>query len=307
MCRGGRMFAPTETWRRWHRHVNVNMRRYFTASALAASAVPSLVLARGHRIESVPEFPLVVSDTAEDVEKTASAIKILKQVGAVPDAEKARDSQGIGSGKRKMRNRRYIFRKGPLIVYGTEGSKIRLNLVKLASGDHIDRLVIRSRSEFYTYESKIFNLKLNSVFGTFNKPAEKKKGYVLSRSKMHNTDLSGISNSDKVQLVVQPIKKDVKRHTSKRNLLKDLYTLLKLNPYTKMLDKKRTQLPKEEAAAIKAAGPAWYKTMISDSECLVFSIRYRFIESTSDDHRMQVEPTESQWPVHVRQITLTTA
>ncbi|CAL9767002.1 unnamed protein product [Musa acuminata subsp. burmannicoides] len=309
MCLGGRMFAPTKTWRRWHRHVNVNMRRYATASA-----VPSLVLARGHRIESVPEFPLVVSDTAEGVEKTASAIKILKQVGAVPDAEKARDSQGIGPGKRKMRNRRYIFRKGPLIVYGTEGSKIRLNLVKLASGDHIDRLVIRSRSEFYTYESKIFNLgesiispKLNSVFGTFNKPSEKKKGYVLSRLKMHNTDLSGIINSDKVQLVVQPIKKDVKRHTSKRNPLKNLYTLLKLNPYTKMLDKKRTQLPKEEAAAIKAAGPAWYKTMISDSECLVFSIRYRFIESTSDDHRMQVEPTESQCLVHVRRITLTTA
>ncbi|THU45033.1 hypothetical protein C4D60_Mb02t13620 [Musa balbisiana] len=124
MCRGGRMFAPTKTWRRWHRHVNVNVRRYATASALAASALPSLVLARGHRIESVPEFPLVVSDTAEGVEKTASAIKILKQVGAVPDAEKARDSQGIRPGTRKMRNRRYIFRKGPLIVDGTEGSKI---------------------------------------------------------------------------------------------------------------------------------------------------------------------------------------
>ena len=22
MCRGGRMFAPTKIWRRWHRHVN---------------------------------------------------------------------------------------------------------------------------------------------------------------------------------------------------------------------------------------------------------------------------------------------
>ncbi|XP_065046568.1 large ribosomal subunit protein uL4-like [Musa acuminata AAA Group] len=124
MCRGGRMFAPTKTWRRWHRRVNVNMRRYAVASALAASAVPSLVLARGHRIESVPELPLVVSDSAEGVEKTASAIKILKQIGALPDAEKARDSQGIRPGKGKMRNRRYISRKGPLIVYGTEGSKI---------------------------------------------------------------------------------------------------------------------------------------------------------------------------------------
>nr|DAD28553.1 TPA_asm: hypothetical protein HUJ06_030021 [Nelumbo nucifera]DAD28556.1 TPA_asm: hypothetical protein HUJ06_030024 [Nelumbo nucifera] len=34
------------------------------------------------------------------------------------------DSHAIRPGKGKMRNRRYISRKGPLIVYGTEGSKI---------------------------------------------------------------------------------------------------------------------------------------------------------------------------------------
>lgn len=71
------------------------------------------------------------------------------------------------------------------------------------------------------------------MFGTVDKPSEKKKGYVLLRSKMHNADLSMIINSDEVQLVVQPIKKDVKRHTLKRNPLKNLYTLLKLNPYVK--------------------------------------------------------------------------
>ena len=53
MCRGGRMFAPTKTWRRWHRKVNINQKRYAVVSALAASALPSLVLARGHRIEQV--------------------------------------------------------------------------------------------------------------------------------------------------------------------------------------------------------------------------------------------------------------
>ena len=28
MCRGGRMFAPTKIWHRWHRRVNVNQKRY---------------------------------------------------------------------------------------------------------------------------------------------------------------------------------------------------------------------------------------------------------------------------------------
>nr|DAD29716.1 TPA_asm: hypothetical protein HUJ06_031184 [Nelumbo nucifera] len=58
------------------------------------------------------------------VEKTSAAIKILKQVGAYPDAVKAKDSHAIRPGKGKMRNRRYISRKGPLIVYGSKGSKI---------------------------------------------------------------------------------------------------------------------------------------------------------------------------------------
>jgi len=49
MCRGGRMFAPTKTWRRWHRHINVNQRRYALCSALAASAVPALIMAKGIR------------------------------------------------------------------------------------------------------------------------------------------------------------------------------------------------------------------------------------------------------------------
>lgn len=47
------MFAPTKVWRKWHRKVNLNQKRHAVASALAASALPSLVLARGHRIEQV--------------------------------------------------------------------------------------------------------------------------------------------------------------------------------------------------------------------------------------------------------------
>ncbi|XP_022963036.1 60S ribosomal protein L4 [Cucurbita moschata] len=296
MCRGGRMFAPTKIWRRWHRKINVNQKRYAVVSAIAASAVPSLVLARGHRIESVPELPLVVSDSAEGVEKTSAAIKVLKQVGAFPDAEKAKDSHAIRPGKGKMRNRRYISRKGPLIVYGTEGAKLvkafrnipgveianveRLNLLKLAPGGHLGRFVIWTKSAFE---------KLDSIYGSFEKPSEKKKGYVLPRSKMVNADLSRIINSDEVQSVVKPIKKAVKRAPLKKNPLKNLNAMLKLNPYAKTarrmallaeeqrvkakkekLDKKRNLTTKEEATSIKAAGKAWYQTMISDSDYTEF-------------------------------------
>ena len=64
MTRGGHMYSPTKTWRRWHRKVNINQKRYAVVSALAASALPALVLARGHKIEQVPEVPLVIADAA---------------------------------------------------------------------------------------------------------------------------------------------------------------------------------------------------------------------------------------------------
>lgn len=48
MCRGGRMFAPTKPYRRWHRRVNVNQKRYALVSAIAASGVPALVQSKGN-------------------------------------------------------------------------------------------------------------------------------------------------------------------------------------------------------------------------------------------------------------------
>ena len=234
------MFAPTKIWRRWHRRVNVNQKRYAIVSAIAASAIPSLVQARGHRIESVPEFPLVISDSAESLEKTSAALKALKQIGAAPDADKAKESHSIRPGKGKMRNRRYINRKGPLLVYGSEGAKLvkafrnipgidivnveRLNLLKLAPGGHLGRFVIWTKSAFE---------KLDSIYGSFDKASEKKKGYVLPRAKMVNADLARIINSDEVQSVVKPIKKEVKRAPLKKNPLKNLNAMLKLNPYAK--------------------------------------------------------------------------
>lgn len=46
---------------------------------------------------------------------------MLSSVGAIEDIEKAKDSKQIRSGRGKIRNRRYVTRKGPLIVYGDDG------------------------------------------------------------------------------------------------------------------------------------------------------------------------------------------
>merc|ERR1712167_491217 len=157
MCRGGRMFNPTKTWRKWHRKINVNQRRYAVCSALAASALPALVMARGHKVDEVPECPLVIEDSIESCDKTKKAMAILAAVGADADVEKSKSSRQIRSGKGKMRNRRYVQRRGPLVVYGEDngikkafrnisGVEVAdvsaLNLLQLAPGGHLGRFVI---------------------------------------------------------------------------------------------------------------------------------------------------------------------
>lgn len=130
------------------------------ASALAASSVPSLLLARGHRISSVPEVPLVVSSKAFEgaaIAKTSAAIGLLSAVGAGPDLAKVKASRKTRAGKGKMRGRRYRQRRGPLVVYdpetdgkelvrafrnvsGVETSSVyALNLLSLAPGGHLVR------------------------------------------------------------------------------------------------------------------------------------------------------------------------
>jgi len=260
MCRGGRMFAPTKIWRRWHRKVNQNQRRYAVASALAASAVPALVQARGHRIAHVPEVPLVVGSGAESFAKTKDAVKLLKQVAANDDVERVKNSKKLRAGVGKIRNRRFVQRRGPLVVYSEDNGIVkafrnipgielchvdRLNLLQLAPGGHLGRFVIWTEGAFK---------KLDKIYGTYRHGSELKVDYSLPTPQMTNPDLARLINSDEIQSVLKPAgPKKTKRATRKKNPLRNLNILLKLNPYAKTL-RRRELLTQEVKAKAKAAG-----------------------------------------------------
>merc|ERR1712001_60619 len=209
MCRGGRMFAPTKTWRRWHRPINQKQRRYAVCSALAATAIPALLMARGHKIENVPEVPVVCSNSIESLTKTKAAVALLKRLNAYDDVEKCQQSKQIRSGKGKMRNRRYTMRRGPLVVYNEDHgikqafrnlpgveliSVDRLNLLKLSPGSHLGRFCIWSEGAFQ---------KLDAIYGTAKKPSTEKTNFKLPRAKISNADLPRLINSDEVQTVLK--------------------------------------------------------------------------------------------------------
>merc|ERR1712157_64574 len=229
MCRGGRMFAPTKTWRKWHRKINLTQKRYAVASALAASAVPALVMARGHKVDEVPEIPLVVETALESTKKTSAAKDILVSVGALDDVDKAADSKKIRAGKGKARNRRYTLRRGPLVIYksndGVEqafrnlpGVELccvdRLNLLQLAPGGHMGRFCIWSQDALES---------LNEIYGA--------EGKSIPEDLMVNADLARIINSDEIQSVLNPAKRANKKYLRKKNPLKNIKALAKLDPY----------------------------------------------------------------------------
>merc|ERR1712179_327987 len=209
MCRGGRMYAPTKTWRRWHRRCNITQRRYAVCSALAASALPALLMARGHKIDQVPEVPVVCTNAIESLTKTKAAVALLKQLNAYDDVEKCQNSKQIRAGKGKMRNRRYVMRRGPLVIYNEDHgikqafrnlpgveliSVDRLNLLKLSPGSHLGRFCIWSEGAFQ---------KLDAIYGTSKKPSTEKSNFKLPRAKISNADLPRLINSDEVQTVLK--------------------------------------------------------------------------------------------------------
>ncbi|KAI1007639.1 60S ribosomal protein [Podosphaera aphanis] len=254
MCRSGRMFAPTKVWRKWHQKINLGQKRYATVSALAASSVPSLLMARGHQVSSIPEVPLVVNSSVFEgaaISKTSSAIKLLNSLGASAELEKVKASRKLRSGKGKLRGRRHRQRRGPLVVYdpsvdgselvhafrnipGIETSSVfALNLLQLAPGGHLGRFIIWTSAAFKA---------LDNIYGSTTTPSELKKDFLLPSPVVHQADIGRIINSSELQSVVRAAIGTARTKRSgvqKKNPLINKQVLLRLNPYAAAYSKEK--------------------------------------------------------------------
>lgn len=221
-------------------------RRYATCSALAASAAPPLLLARGHQIMSVPEVPLVVDSAlfeAGALLRTAGALALLTAVGAGADVAKVKASKTLRAGKGKLRGRRHRQRRGPLVVYdpevdgkelvkgfrniaGVETSSVTsLNLLQLAPGGHLGRFVIWTSAAFKA---------LDDIYGSTTEPSAHKRDFLLPSNVVSQADLSRLINSSEIQSSLNgPKGEAVTRRAAvqKKNPLKNKQVMLRLNPY----------------------------------------------------------------------------
>merc|ERR1712045_593725 len=193
-------------------------------------------------------------------------------------------SKKLRAGQGKMRNGRFTLRKDPLIVYGEQNGLVkqaarnlpgvdtcavsRLNLLQLAPGGHLGRLVVFTQDAFE---------QLDGLFGTYRERSSQKAGFQLGRPMMSCADLARIINSDQVQskLRMERVNTD-KSSKGKKNPLTNKTAMQIINPAAKQL----REAEAKAAVARKAARAAALKVKRSKAgrkEKAVRSVRFNQI------------------------------
>ena len=158
---GGRRTHPPEARKVILEKISVKEKRLAIRSAIAATASRDLVAARGHKVEKVPELPLVVSDDIESIGTTKAVEQAVSALGLDADVQRSIEGRNVRAGKGKMRGRRVRVPKSFLLVVGQDrgvGAAARnlpgvdiaevhgLNAELLAPGTHPGRLVVWTKS-----------------------------------------------------------------------------------------------------------------------------------------------------------------
>jgi len=174
-------------------------------------------------------------------------VAVLRKIGAWRDILKVYASKHTRAGKGKMRNRRTVMKRGPVIIYDKDNgikkafrnipgisllNVERLNLLRLAPGGHVGRFCIWTESAFK---------KLDALYGTWSKKSQLKVDFNLPQPLMTNSDLGRLLKAFEIQSVLRPPVKRQPRRKVKKNPLKNIGLMTRLNPYA-AVQKRRTLL-----------------------------------------------------------------
>jgi large subunit ribosomal protein L4e len=110
---GGRRAHPPKADRIWSKKLNTKERKKALCSALAATMVKDLVVTRGHILPK--EFPFILSNDVESIDKTKDVITLLHDLGFKAELDRTKEKihrAGLG----KNRGRPYKVKKSVLFV-----------------------------------------------------------------------------------------------------------------------------------------------------------------------------------------------
>ena len=125
MARGGRRPHVTTPEKKIYKKINRKELKLAVASAVAATGVKDLVERRGHVINRIPSFPVIVNDEVEALSKTSELMEVLDKLGFTDDVIRVKENIKVVGGKAAWRGRRRKVRVGPLIIYSEDAGVVR--------------------------------------------------------------------------------------------------------------------------------------------------------------------------------------
>ena len=158
--RGGRQAHPPIVDKVIFKKLNKKENKLALCSAIAATASKDLVELRGHKVEGIESFPIIVSDDIESISKTSEISKVLDSLKLSQDVERL-NARKPRSGQSRLRGRTKKVGKSVLFVTadssnlskaigaipGVEVRNVKeLSVLDLAPGSDPIRLTVYSKS-----------------------------------------------------------------------------------------------------------------------------------------------------------------
>ncbi len=160
--RKGRLSHPPESWKVIYKKINIKEKLVALYSSISSTAIGDLSGQRGHVIENIKSFPLVITNELENIQKTKELYQVLKSLGLEEDLNRVDNSVKKRSGKSRRRGRSHRVGKSAIIVVGKNDSPLlklndsipginvkyvkNLSVLDLTPGSKPIRLVIYSQN-----------------------------------------------------------------------------------------------------------------------------------------------------------------
>jgi large subunit ribosomal protein L4e len=122
--RKGRLAHPPESWKNTIKKINKKEKKVALYSAISSTAIKDLSEQRGHIVDEIKAFPLVIIDEFENIEKTKELYQIMDSLGIKSDLERVESSIKKRSGKSKRRGRSNRIGKSAIIIVGRKDAPI---------------------------------------------------------------------------------------------------------------------------------------------------------------------------------------
>ena len=158
--RGGRQAHPPIVGKVIYKKLNKKENKLALCSAIAATSSKTIIESRGHKIEGIESFPIIVSDDIESISKSNEIVKVLESLKLTQDTDRL-ESRKSRSGQSRLRGRSKKVGKSVLFVTkedkemskaigalpGVEVKSVKdLSVLDLAPGSHPIRLTVYSKS-----------------------------------------------------------------------------------------------------------------------------------------------------------------